>query len=412
MAVSWPDQRVSAPDIEERTDVVATVARSHAAAADLAGELPGPVMDALRRSGLFGLLVPCEYGGLGGDVGDLTWVAGELGAACTSAGFMWAMHCQQVEVITRYGSPSLRERVLPAVGRGELYVASVTTEADRRSSPQSVEAALSTTGDGRVEVKRVAPVVTGGTLADAFLVAMRASAATGERAASLVYVERCRSRVVPTSAWNAMGMRGTGSGGLELEAIAGDDAVLGAGGDYARIATECMIPLAHVGWTAVWLGAARQAYREVVSHARRRGDADGGVSDLFAARLAEPRVNLELVATYLESVADGVAEARRSGRSLSTPAAQIQVNVLKVAGARLLFEAVDLLIDIAGLERGYMQGDGRTLERVFRDLRSGRLNISDDRLLVANGGLALADRNVSLGALRTHLGKPVAVVVP
>src|SRR5260370_29257318 len=75
---------------------------------------------------------------------------------------------------------------------------------------------------------------------------------------------------------------------------------------------------------------------------------------------------------------------------------QIHINTLKILAAELPFQAVDELIQLLGMRYGYMRNKRAPLERIFRDLRSASLMYSNDRLLIANGKLALVDTAVDL----------------
>jgi acyl-CoA dehydrogenase len=113
-------------------------------------------------------------------------------------------------------------------------------------------------------------------------------------------------------------------------------------------------------------------------------------------RVAQVRIDLELVSAYLNRVVAEVSAARAEGRPVDAEGIQIHLNTLKVAAARLTFQAVDRLVQLAGLSVGYLKDSPIPLERHFRDLRSASLNNADDRLLTATGALTLLDRAAHL----------------
>jgi acyl-CoA dehydrogenase len=119
-------------------------------------------------------------------------------------------------------------------------------------------------------------------------------------------------------------------------------------------------------------------------------------SELTNERLARIRMDLELVSAYLHRVLDEVLALRTEGRSLGQTPVQIHLNTLKVTAAELTFQAVDRMIQLAGLRIGYTRRSPLPLERCLRDLRSASLNYSNDRLLVVSGALTLMDRSVRL----------------
>ncbi|MFJ2867675.1 acyl-CoA dehydrogenase family protein [Kitasatospora sp. NPDC087314] len=377
------------------------VLAEHADRADRAAAFPEESVDALRRAGYLGYLVPSEHGGMGRDLAGMVESAQALAGGCLSTAMIWAMHCQQVDVLVRHADARLRDRLLPRIARGELYLASVTTgpvtggHLLTAAEPlRRVPRAASEAG-GDLWLDRTAPVVTGGGQAEGFLITMCAAEDAGRHSVSLVYADRSALTVEPTGAWNTLGMRGTDSGSLRLRGAVSADQVVGGPGGFRRVATDSMIPLAHLGWSACWLGAARGALRSLLGWLRGSSAHDTS-SPLVQERIARARLELELVSAYLERMRERVDEVRASGGSLDTPALQIQLNTLKLAASELAFSAVDRMVQLAGLPAGYSTDSPLRLERAFRDLRSAALNYANDRLLTANGSLALLDRKVVL----------------
>lgn len=376
---------------------VLPVLREHAAAIDDEAAFPEAGLGALAGSGLLGLLVPVEHGGMGGDVADLVAIAEELAGCCMSTALIWAMHCQQTDALVRFGSPWVREHVLPRVARGEVYLASVTTEPGKGGHLLTGVAPLQDDGDG-FRLDRDAPVVTGGLHAQGFLITMRASDDATEKQVSLVYADRDQLEVAPAGGWDTLGMRGTQSVGLKISGTVPARQLLGAPGGFRTIAVESMAPVGHLGWAACWLGTARGAFAELVGWLRS-GNRSRGIdlsSDLVSERIARIRMDLELVGAYLHRVTDELVGLRAEEKSLSGNDVQIHLNTLKVTAAELTFRAVDRMVRLAGLTVGYRRDSPLPLERHFRDLRSASLNYADDRLLVSTGALALMDRAVRL----------------
>lgn len=194
---------------------VTAVTGEHAARTDRDAEFPVEALDALRSTGLLGLMVPAAHGGLGGTVADLVAAAQTLGRSDMSVGMIFAMHCQQAEAIVRYGDRALRDELLPDIAKGGIYLASVTTEAGKGGHLLSAQAQL-TGGDGQLVIDRFAPVVTGGGYADGFLITMRSPGAVTDSDVSLVYAHRSQLGISGSGEWQPMGMRASHSGALKL----------------------------------------------------------------------------------------------------------------------------------------------------------------------------------------------------
>lgn len=378
---------------------VAPVLRAHAATHDENATFPYEALDALRGSGLMGLLVPEEFGGLGGDLATFTEVAQGLSRHCLSTGQIWAMHCFQVDAIVRYGAPGLTADLLPRIAAGEVYIASVTSEPGARANLFTAHSPLEPDGD-LVVIDRVAPVVTGGDAADGYMITMRASPTARDSEVSFVYASRADLSTETVGRWDALGMRATESIGMVLKGSVPAHNVVGGPGRFPEIARESMVPLSHIGWSACWLGAARGAMADLVRWAAKSGTGrsapDEGRSDLFYERIGRIRVSLELVSSYLTRVREEVDRARRENTTLDSPRHQLQLNTLKIAASELTFQAVNDMVQIAGLRGGYLKDSTLALERHFRDLRSASLNHANDTLTVGVGALSMLDRGVAL----------------
>lgn len=381
----------------ERAHAVLPVLAEHARQVDAEARFPAESLAALRDSGLMGLLVPTRYGGLGAGLAELAEVAQILASGCLSSAMIWSMHCQQTDAVVRFGTQELRERLLPRIAAGTVYLGSITSEKETGGHLLTSAAPLREDGND-VQVERDAPIVTGGAVADGFLMTMRDAPDAPAHAVTLVYADRDRLEVEVSGDWNPLGMRGTHSVALRLKGTVPHHNIIGERGAFSRVAVGAFIPLGHIGWAACWLGAARQALSELITVFRspRRPSSTNLRSDLFAERLARIRIDLETVSAYLRQCVDMVSRRRAEGDDLTSTSVQIHLNTLKVLASELTYRAADQCVSLAGLGLGYRADSPVPLERHLRDLRSAALNYANDRLLTATGTLCLADRAVGL----------------
>ncbi|KJK51582.1 acyl-CoA dehydrogenase [Lentzea aerocolonigenes] len=381
----------------QRAERALPVLRENARRVDGDAVFPAESLAALREGGLMGLLVPVADGGLGGGLGDLVDTAQLLASACTSTAMIWAMHCQQVDVVVRHGSPALRARLLPRIAAGEVYLASITSEKQTGGHLLTSAAPLQHNDNG-VLVERVAPIVTGGAVADGFLMTMLDAPGASPREVTLVYADREQLDVRVSGDWNPLGMRGTHSVALTLSGVVPEDQIVGARGEFGEVAVSSMIPLAHLAWAACWLGTARQALSDLVTVFRSPGRPRSVdlKSDLVAERLARVRMDVEVVSAYLRQTEQEISRCRAGGGDLSATPVQIHLNTLKVIAAELTYRAADQCVQLGGMALGYLADAPVPFERHLRDLRSASLNYANDRLLTASGTLCLLDKSVSL----------------
>ena len=223
-----------------------------------------------------GMFVPREEGGAGCGLHDYAGVAQALAAACMSTASIWTMHAFQVDALARFGTAELRRDLLPRIGAGKAYIASITTEPRSGADLFSAEAPLLAEGGGGAggadpadaQFRREAPVVTGARHADGFLVTLRAGPDAGPHEVTLVYADRHQVELVERAGWDTMGVRGSESVAVGLSGAVPPHNVVGEPGGFRTVASESMVPLAHIGWAACWLGAARGAFTELLGWMR------------------------------------------------------------------------------------------------------------------------------------------------
>jgi acyl-CoA dehydrogenase len=379
--------------IAEAVARVREVAAQHADKCDDQAIFPVEALGELRATRLLGLLVPAEHGGIGGNLHDVLAASVDLGRTDMALAMIFAMHCQQVAALVRHAEPKLAEELLPEIATGRVYLASVTTEASKGGHLLSSQSRLAVE-DGNLIVDRFAPIVTGGTHADGFLITMQSPSARSAGEVSLVYAHRDQLDITTSGDWQPLGMRASHSGALRLQGRVPEYQVIGQHGTFRKIVLDIFGPMAHLGWSASWLGTAAGALSRVLkllrtSEGRKGANLD---SELLLTRLSTARQRLDTVNALLWHT----LRATQSAPDISAPRIQLLLNALKITAAEQCYAAVNDLIDAVGLRHGYLRNSVTGLEKALRDLRSASLNYSNDRLHLADGKLALLDSEVHL----------------
>ncbi|NEB39629.1 acyl-CoA dehydrogenase family protein [Streptomyces sp. SID14515] len=380
------------PELDARIARVTAVAEQHLAAADRDAVFPVQALDELRDTGLLGLVVPTRYGGLGGGLRDVVDAGIALGRCDMSTALIFTMHCQQVAAAVEFAAPPLRDELLPVLGAGRTYLASVSTESGKGGHLYSARAALHRSG-AELRIDRFAPVVTGGAHADGFLITMKNADATADNDVALVYASRDQLTVETAGEWQPMGMRATGSAPLKLSGSVPGGQIVGADVPFRDVANRVLGPYAHLGWSASWLGTAAGALSRVLGlvrgpDGRKRFDLG---SELLLTRLSTARQRLDAVHAQIRHTLLMLETAP----DITAPPCQLLLNGLKLSASEQCLAAVDDLVDAVGLQHGYLKNSPTRLEQSLRDLRSAALNYKNDRLHLADGRLALLDREVS-----------------
>ncbi len=367
--------------------------KQYASATDREGKFPVENLALLKASGLMGLLIPEAYGGMGGTVADLAFLAQQFGAHCITTSVIWSMHCQQVAVLVNHTCDTHRADILTKIAKENYYIGSVTTEENKGGHLLTAFSALETK-EAITILDRIAPIITGGAYCDAFLITMKSAGDTPDSDVKLVYVERHEGDFTQLSDWAAMGMRGTASVKMKLKVTSDKLRLINPDQDFRDIAIETMIPYGHIAWAASWLGAAAAACNHVIAILRNPGKrkAFDLSSDLLLEKLARIRMSIDTVKVFFDSVVAEYVQLTGnagSGKSLYLTPFQLKINHLKIMSSEMLFDAVNKVVDLLGLRYGYMTDPDIPVERIFRDLRAGSLMYHNDRLLVVNGKLSL-----------------------
>ena len=178
-------------------------------------------------------------------------------------------------------------------------------------------------------------------------------------------------------------MRESASVSLRICAEVPESYVVGGPGAFDRIVSESFGPYAHLGWAAAWLGAAAECSQRLIDEIRSARPLREKVmgNDLSLARLAEARSDLDAVHDCIERVIG----AYERGEAETAGLTAVWVNDLKVVSSTRCLSAVNKMMEIGGLQHGYMRASRTRIERTFRDLRSASMNFSNDRLVTANG---------------------------
>jgi acyl-CoA dehydrogenase len=350
--------------------------------ADREGKFPEASMEALRSARLLSAAVPCAFGGHGFGPAALAKLAAELGKHCASTAMIWAMHQLQVGCLAVAPSRAMGVH-LSDVAAEQLLVASVTSERGVEGDLRRSVAALSQVDD-HVSFEKHATTVSYGRQADALLVTVRRNESAKPWDQVLVFVRAAQARLVQTSDWDTLGMRGTCSPAFSVRATVPSTQVCVL--PFEAIAVRCMVPLAHLLWSAVWTGVAADAVRRATAMARVKARA--------AVKSGAPIVDVRLARMHADfagicAFVDGFAAAYPGwDRDFDYASLSVRANELKLKVSTGAVRVVEQALEICGMA-GYRNEGDYSVGRHLRDLYSARLMIANDRLERTNAELLL-----------------------
>ena len=326
---------------------------------------PFPLWDALKAQGFFGIGVPEEYGGLGGDVMMQMIFAREL--ARTAGGLIWTWGVTSfagAKSVGLYGTPEQKERWLRPMAEGDLRVAISVTEPDGGTDVLGAMKTNAVKVEGGWKVNGAKMWTTGAKVADRLLLLARTDKNVEKRHQGLtLFFADAKAPGITASLLPKLGMRAMGSCSVTFDDVfIPDEDVLGEPGN----AWHMMLPTLNnerimVG--AQCLGAIDGILEDALAYMKER-KAFGGIIGRFqvlqhyVADIATWQKTTELLLYY-------VASLQAAGKPCG-----VEANMLKMVATENAVKAADLGIQIMG---GMGYSAETDMQRYWRDHRILRM---------------------------------------
>ncbi|MBU1155167.1 MAG: acyl-CoA dehydrogenase family protein [Proteobacteria bacterium] len=113
-------------------------------------EFPREIMKALAQADLFQIIIPEEYGGLGGGCLENCIAVEELSRACCGVSTSYAASFLGAYPMLLFGNEAQKEKYLPLIGSGEKLCAFALTESSSGSDAGSIQTEAKKDGDSYV----------------------------------------------------------------------------------------------------------------------------------------------------------------------------------------------------------------------------------------------------------------------
>jgi acyl-CoA dehydrogenase len=369
--------------------IAVDVAAKHAAEVDAAGRFPEETLAALKEVRALSAPVPREQGGLGCNMRQLTELCSTLAQGCGSSAMVLAMHYIQVACIARHGlAATYLSGYLQDLVRHQFLLASMTSEVgtfgETRTSVCAVERQ-----DGRFTLVKDATTGSYCAHADGILVTCRraADAAPGDQV--LVLVLKDGYTLAQTSSWDTLGMRGTCSPGFKLESKGSGEQIIP--GSFADSSAQTMVPYSHILWASLWWGIAANAVAKAAEFVRAAARKTPGTVPPSAIGLADVSEQLQAMRHNWLALATEFDEisARSTGMDeLQAMGWALKMNNLKISASEAAPKLVHQALQIIGI-LAYKNDTKFSLGRHYRDVLSGSLMISNDRIASKSASMLL-----------------------
>ena len=365
---------------------VLKAARDAAADVDHDGRFPAESFWALRDFGMLGAFIPKICGGQEASLARVAADCQVLGAACSTSGMILAMHHIQVACLARHalGAP-WHTAFMRRVARDQLLLASSTSEVEIGGALRTSSCAIEQHRSRFSLVKR-ASAISYAKAADAILVTARAHPDAASSDQVLAVLERKHLTLEPQNEWDAMGMRGTGTGAFTLTGKGGMEQVFAT--PFADIAASTMVPVSHILWSAVWTGIAGDAVARARAFLRKKPPAADGSLPHGALALAEAVEQLQLAESRIKLAISAFDWQTPTAPSFAGAAAD---NGLKTGVSEVCLAVTQQAMAVCGFA-GFARKGPFSVSRHLRDLHSAPLMIANSRMRESAARLLLAQK--------------------
>ena len=333
-----------------------------AAVIDRDGTFPTQSIAALGDSGLLGLNVPKQYGGLEQGPRTAAAVIDALAQRCPSTAMVYLMHLCGIACYAV--TPDTTAPLLEAAAAGRHLSTLAFSEKGSRSHFWAPVSRATPAGGGAVRISAEKSFVTSAGYADAYVVSTLATNATTPVESTIYLVLKEDEGVTVSGTWHGLGLRGNASAPMTLDKVSvGPVRALTAEGKGLDMMLGVVLPLFQVGSAAVGIGIAEAALQATIGHVThaRFEDGNSSLADLptLRAQIARMRIETDRARAHLGAVLD----------SLESPGPETQLLVLeaKASGTETAAAVTELAMRTCG---GAAFGGAHGIERLFRDARA------------------------------------------
>ena len=360
--------------------VVEKEVRPKASEIDRTRQYPTAGLKALGQAGLLGLMVPQQYGGLGGDLQSLALTCEEVGRGCASTGMTYLMHQCGAFLIAAKANAEQGERFLRPMAKGEAIGTLAFSERGTGAHFYNPEIRARKNSNGFILDGRKSFVTSGGH-ADLYPMLVRA---TGDQGLDVLVVPKTSHGLGFEGEWDGMGMAGNASIALTMQDVhVPKTNIIGDEGEGQALVFNVVAPSFLLGLAGVNVGIAQAALDAALDHAKTRTYPPDN----------KPLAAIQAIQFYIAEMSAAVDSARALlGRAAAAadggePTALLLVIESKIVATEAAIAVTNLAMQVCG-------GQGYTrrlpVERHLRDARAGSVMAPTNEVLKEWLGKSLA----------------------
>ncbi len=367
-------------DVISRLDDVLPLAAADADATDRDGQFPQRTVTALGESGLLGLTLSPEGGGLGAGPVEFVDVTSRLAAVCGSSAMVYLMHVAAAQVVAAAPPPGDPEATA-RLASGEWLGTLAFSEKGSRSHFWAPVSGLDE-ANGGLRLVAEKSWVTAANRADVVVASVRSVDAAGPMDCELYLVGGDDDGYVVTGGFDGLGLRGNDSAPVEMSIVVDERDRLGDASSGFGLMMQVVLPWFALGNAAVSIGLARAALNAAIAHVSeaRFAHLDSSIADLPTVRayIAKAWTALAAHEALMRSTAQRMA-APDDGTILAVLATKAGCNEMALS-------VTETALRVAG---GAAFSRHVGIDRPYRDARAGFVMAPTSDALYEFAGRAL-----------------------
>ncbi len=330
-----------------------------AAERDQSARFPTELVPKMAELGLFGIMIPQEYGGAGLDAVSAAIIIEELARVDAAVALIVASHNSLCAAhILSFGSEMQKQKYLPPLAHGEKLGAWALTEPGSGSDAAALKTRATFEGEHWV-LDGEKQFTTQGSTAGVYVIMASTDPSRGNSGISAFIVERSTAGLTIGKLENKLGVRASDTAALQLESVRiAKENVLGEfnGGFYDVLK---VLQGGRVGIGAMAVGIAQGALEESTKYARMRKQFGKPIAEFEAIQWMLADMATEIDAARL--LVYRAAQLKDRGMSFLMAGSEA-----KLYAAETAMRAATKAIQIHG---GYGYIKDYPVERYFRDAK-------------------------------------------
>jgi len=321
-------------------------------------DFPQHIIDAMAELGLFGMVVPEDYGGLDLPLEDYVAIMEELGAGWSAMPSFLNSHCTVARLIALYGTQAQKTRYLPQLANGSRRGAIVLTEPSTGSDLKRIRTRATPQADGGFVLNGQKIFITNGQRAGLHMVLAREPAADGSGPISLFIVEPELPGFEVTRLVEKMGFKHVDTAELRFDGVkVGAQALLGGASGQGLSQVLSMLETGRLAMAGTAIGMARNALSVALQYSKDRETFGQPISGHQAIQIHLANMATQLVAARA-LIKEALLHKARYGR------ADMMASMAKLFATEATMQITQDAMRVLG---GYGYVSEFPIERLYRE---------------------------------------------